>query len=492
MKKNKNLRIIVGIILSLVLLTWLIPAGTIDAAGLALDQLNPVGIMGLLSYPLTEGVQYFLIYGIFILAIGGLYGVMNKTGAYKNLLDGIVKAVKGKEIWLVASIAVLMAALSSVTGATVPLLVFVPFLVSVILLMGYDKLVAILATIGALLVGSIGAIYGYSNAVFFKHTLQIENVGAGWPYTLALFVGGLILLVGYIVWYEKNKKPLKKAELDKEDALFTGGRKTKTKVWPLVVVLKLTFLITILATVSWMVVFQVEAFQNAYEWFQEFTIFDFAILNFIIGRVFVFGEWQIGDITALVLIATGVIALVYRMKLADITEGFVDGVKKMAETALIVWLVYTVLIITVYHPFYLTIMKWIVDLSSTFNPALFTLLATIGSFLHVDSLYFGNTTLPLIPTLYEGVNTTHLAIMAQSVFSYVMLLVPTSVLLIFGLTYLDVPYKLWIKFIWKFALALFVLIAIIVSIMTSTFSMLILAVVLIVITCGICKFVCKK
>jgi len=497
MKKNINLRIIVGLIISLALLTWLVPAGRFDMAGLAVDQLNPVGFWGLLSYPLMEGVQYFLIYGIFALAIGGLYGVINKTGAYKNLLDTIVKKFKKKEIWFVAGTVVVMAGLSATTGATLPLLVFVPFLVSIILLLGYDKLVAILATVGALLVGSIGAIYGFTNAVFFRQALQIENVTAGWPYALALLVGGVALIIWYVVCYEKKKKSVKKAELDKTDTLFYGGKKTKKPVWPLVTVFATTFVITILSTISWVTLFgernaELNIFQNAYEWLMTYEIAGFTLFANIFGRMSVFGEWTITDITALVLVATLVIGLLYRVKLKDMYEGFVEGVNKLAGTAFIIWLIYTILIITVYHPFFLTIMTGLVNITSGFNPITFSVITTVATVLHVDTEYFANIVVPVLPMVYEGINTTHLAVFAQSIHSFVLLLVPTSVVLIFGLTYLDVPYTTWMKFIWKFAAALFVLIAIVISILTSTYSMLIFVLVLAII-CVVCKkFICPK
>ena len=53
----------------------------------------------------------------------------------------------------------LFAVLTSVTGLTNVLLVFVPFVVAVILLLGYDKLVAISSTVVAMLVGLMGGVF---------------------------------------------------------------------------------------------------------------------------------------------------------------------------------------------------------------------------------------------------------------------------------------------------------------------------------------------
>ena len=46
----------------------------------------------------------------------------------------------------------------------------------------------------------------------------------------------------------------------------------------------------------------------------------------------------------------------------------------------------------------------------------------------------------------------------QSLYGLISIIGPTSIVLIFGLTYLDVPYTTWIKYIWRFILSLFIII----------------------------------
>ena len=50
--------------------------------------------------------------------------------------------------------------------------------------------------------------------------------------------------------------------------------------------------------------------------------------------------------------------------------------------------------------------------------------------------------------------------MLQSLYNFTMILAPTSVGLVIGLYYLDIPYNKWFKFIWKTLLALFVIIVV--------------------------------
>ena len=46
-----------------------------------------------------------------------------------------------------------------------------------------------------------------------------------------------------------------------------------------------------------------------------------------------------------------------------------------------------------------------------------------------------------------------------------MLVGPTSVMLIFGLSYLNIPYKEWLKYIWRLIVQLFILIFVILCLM---------------------------
>ena len=59
-----------------------------------------------------------------------------------------------------------------------------------------------------------------------------------------------------------------------------------------------------------------------------------------------------------------------------------------------------------------------------------------------------------------------ISILSLGIHSLLMLIMPTSILLVAGLKYVDLDYKEWIKYIWKYVLIIFVLI-IVVSIIIS-------------------------
>ena len=84
--KKHGLFKIVGILLFLLIITTFFVPGRGS-------QIANIGIIDVvLNY--LQSFYYFFDTGLFILVIAGLYGVLNKTGAYKKLLDSIVTKLK--------------------------------------------------------------------------------------------------------------------------------------------------------------------------------------------------------------------------------------------------------------------------------------------------------------------------------------------------------------------------------------------------------------
>ena len=116
-----------------------------------------------------QSFYYFFDTIIFILVVGGFYGFLNKVPAYKQMIEMISNKIssKEKEKVFVIIMTIVFALLASLTGLNTVLLLFIPFVVSIILLLGYDKLVALSTTIGGVLVGYIGGILLILNLHFY-------------------------------------------------------------------------------------------------------------------------------------------------------------------------------------------------------------------------------------------------------------------------------------------------------------------------------------
>ena len=103
--------------------------------------------LGDLIINFVQSFYYFFDTIVFLLVLGAFYGVLKEVPAYKKLVDNIAQKVKSHSKLFVFIVTGLFALLTSVTGLVNTLLVFVPFVISIILLLGYDKLVAISSTI---------------------------------------------------------------------------------------------------------------------------------------------------------------------------------------------------------------------------------------------------------------------------------------------------------------------------------------------------------
>ena len=256
MKKKYGLFKVLSVMLILIVgLTYFIKGRQGEVTYLALGDV-------FLNY--LQSFYYFFDTALFILVVGGFYGVLNRIPAYRRMLEGIVKRIGDKGKLFVIITTILMALVSSLTGLNTLLLIIIPMFISIILLIGYDKLVAISSTIGGVVVGLIGGVFltikDPSNYYAVSYTTIDKLVGMESHFAnvlpkILLLVLGLGLLVWYILSHIKRVEAGKASyELSKSDALYVDttlktSKKVKVdiedtkkvRVWPLAIILSLLF-----------------------------------------------------------------------------------------------------------------------------------------------------------------------------------------------------------------------------------------------------------
>ena len=212
MKKYSLLKTIGISFLLVCILSWIISASSLSSGTItSLSKTVPVGLYDLSLLPIITLVSFFM-YGLLFLAIGGFYGVLNKTGAYSELVSNVANKVKPKKFVIITII--LLSLLSSLTNLTPILFITVPFLVAILLKQGFNKISAFAATVGSILVGTIGTTYGVINAqikYYFELSSSYEL------YTkIILLVMVTFLLIMYVIKKgipkEENKKTKQKAK----------------------------------------------------------------------------------------------------------------------------------------------------------------------------------------------------------------------------------------------------------------------------------------
>lgn len=209
-EKDNALKAVLVTTVVLMVLTWILPAAYYS--GEYIDQGRvQMGLFDLFNYPLSVTLPYFGYLVLFVVAVGGFYGILYKIPAYRSFLDKIAAICKGKEAIALSAMMFIITVLTSVFGMQLALMVFFPMLASVILLMGYDKIVVALTLVGSTMIGVAGTTYGYSNTGLLNSVLGLgmsDNVLV----KTVIFLVGLVLLVFNTLMYAKRANVASKAQ----------------------------------------------------------------------------------------------------------------------------------------------------------------------------------------------------------------------------------------------------------------------------------------
>ncbi len=223
--KSNVLKIVLLTVLALMLMTWILPAAYYSEQYIDQGRVQ-MGLFDLFNYPVTA-LSYFGYIAFFVLAIGGFYGILNKIPAYRTFLDNFVGRVQGHEVRFFVVTMLLIAALVSLGGMQIPLLVFFPMLVSVILLLGYDKIVAAMVLVGSTAVGLIGSTYAYGNTNIIMTVLSLD-ITSEVIAKLVILLLGLALLVLNVLLYIKKTNTVTK--VIKKDSKKSSVKEVKAEV----------------------------------------------------------------------------------------------------------------------------------------------------------------------------------------------------------------------------------------------------------------------
>ena len=209
-EKNNTLKVVLVTTFALCVLAWILPAAYYS--GEYIDQGRvQIGLFDVFNYSLTS-LSYFGYIGLFIVLVGGFYGILYKIPAYRSFLDKIVAICKGKEAITLSVMMVLLAVITSVCGLQMGLILFFPLLASVILLMGYDKIVVALTLVGSTMIGVSGTTFGYSNTGLLNSILGLDMMD-NILVKVVILLAGLVLLIFNTLMYARRSSNVSKAAL---------------------------------------------------------------------------------------------------------------------------------------------------------------------------------------------------------------------------------------------------------------------------------------
>lgn len=562
-EKNNTLKVVLVTTFVLSVLAWILPAAYYSGEYIDQGRIQ-IGLFDVFNYSLTA-LSYFGYIALFIVLVGGFYGILHKIPAYRSFLDKIVAICKGKEAIALSVMMVLLAVITSICGLQLGLILFFPVLASVILLLGYDKIVVALTLVGSTMIGVAGTTFGYTNTGLLNSLLGLDMMD-NILVKVVILLTGLVLLIFNTLMYakrsisgnyaalkaaktvvkseeveevkvevkEEKKAPAKKATSKKsgkstsKSSSTSAKKSTSTKttstkkstttkkstakgkssskssrkdikaaakgddvivvkesivndsiekfvptvvdskhrIWPIVTSFILLFVVMIMAFIPWSDTFGLETFVDATTAVTEFELFGFAIFGKLLGTVNAFGLWSITDLFLVMAVVLALLTVIYKVDTDDALEGFVNGAKKALIPALITIIVYTCLVLTTYHPYQLAIYKGLLTIGEGFNIVTATLSGILSGLFNQDAAYVFQAVVPYLTGLVTNTEVYPImGILFQSVYGVTMLVAPTSLILTTVLAYLEVPYKDWLKSIWKLLVELLVVLLIIFTIL---------------------------
>lgn len=452
------------LVLISVVLTWIIPFGYFSGSEMVTEEITRIGITNFFQYGLL-GMYYFTVLVTFLFVLGGFYQVLSKRPGYQKVVKTLASKLKGFDVTFVLITSLLFAIAGSMVTEYFPLIALIPFIISVMNRMKIDKISSFIGTFGGLLVGAIGSTYSPKVAGYLTDTFAVEASDVLITQTILFIIAYLLLALFTVLRMRKQKKSRDFESYDKfETELAPADRKVRT--WPTIVGIVLFVIVTIFGYLPWEQ-WNITIFSDITTWVNELAITiktkEIPIISYICGEFSAFGSWDIFQLQFVMLFITILYWIFGKTSLDEIFDDYGEGFKKMGSTVIVLLVVYLVLELAVMYPVVPTIVAWFADKLEGMNVLVGMLSAFISSIFGVEMQYVMSLSGAYLASVISNAGAT-LTIIFQSIFGLVSFFVPSSAILMLGLSYLGIPYKDWMKFIWKFLLAMFAIIIVIVVI----------------------------
>ena len=369
-----------------------------------------------------------------VLIIGGLVGIVEKSGAFSAGIQWLSKVLRGKEYILVISTTLLVALGGTTFGFGEEGIAFLPILIPIFLAARYDAIVPIACVfLGA----QVGVMASTTNP--FSTILASDAAGITWTTGLegrmTMLIICVTLTIVFILWYAKKVKadPSKSVIFDQREQMerlfkVSAGQdvkvlSTRLKLVLLVFALCFVTMITGVVALDW--------------WFVEMT------------TVFLFGAILIGFIT--------------KMKETQFINSFMQGAGELLGVAFIIGIARGISILMTDGLISDTVLFEAGSVTEGMGKGLF-INALFGIY-NLISFFVSSTsgaavlTIPIMAPLADTVNIGREAIVNAFQFGHGLfnLINPTNLILAY-LGVAQIGYDRFLKFVWPLIVALAIVI----------------------------------
>lgn len=392
------------------------------------------GLVGALSDFLNAPVQGLgesIDIITFVLILGGIIGVINKTGAFTAGMNALSNQLKGKEKWLIILVLSLVSLGGTTFGLAEETIAFYPILVPIFMAAGYDALVAIATIYLGSCIGTLASTINPFSIVIASNTAGI-NFTDGLALRLVMLILGTGMCIGYTIRYAERvrKHPETSLIYDQKEELE-------------------------------------EKFLHSNE-LSEVPVFDLRkklmLAIFALGFVFmVYGvkelNWFFVEISSLFLLITFILALISGLNEQTFVSEFVTGASDLLGVALVIGLARGVTIIMENGMISDTLMYWLSNSVSNMSGVFFS---TIMYFIYILLGFFipsssglAVLSMPIMAPLADVVGVDRAIVVdaynwGQGIISFVT---PTGLVLA-SLAMVGITFDKWLKFVTKLMIAI--------------------------------------
>ncbi len=481
-ENHKIFKIIGSLVLAAFIITWILPYGYYNGAEFVNYGMHRLGLVDI-GADIYYSIGFVIEKVLFVFLIAGVYEVLTKINGYRQLVNSLAQKFSKHKILTALVMMFIIIGFTTLTTQSFAVLIFVPFFVSILTKMKVDKVSTFAITYGSVLVGILGTVYGTDSLYWFNYYINYYtgiDVTLGFQYRLMILAIAYILYNFFVVTRLAITMKNEKQPEVMEDPFAVEDVKKKGHVYPVVIVFVLVAILGFLGYVSWISNWNINIFANFHDWLTSLTVKDlyswlpikstfgqdYNLFSYIIGANAVdLGSYQyLYFLITIMLLGNVVLALINKIKVNEYLTTFYEGMKKVVKPAIVMAGVYCIFTIVYMSPFVSSMSNWAFGLTESFNPIITSITAFITSVFTVDFGYTAYAVGPYLATAYvsnfEIVHTIYTAM-----YGLVQLFMPSSVILMFGLALSKVDYKSWLKYIWLFALGMFIILLVFFSVL---------------------------
>jgi len=441
-----NTFVLLFIILALIALaTWLVPGGKyethlvdgrqlVNPASFHYVDSKPQGLVALLKSPIRGFVESAQIIG-FVLFVGGAFAVLQRTEAIDTAIRSVVRAHTRSQLvrTLLIPVFVTMFSLGGATfGMNEEVIPFILIFVPLALALGYD-------TVTGVSIPFLGSQVGFGAAFLNPFNVGIAQGIAGVPvfsgmgYRLIVWASATLVTIAFLMWYAARVK--RNPALSPTYVLDQSKRQEMPEV-------------------------------SAHE-HERMTgrhaavlgIFALTLGAMVVGVV-QYG-WFIDEIAALFLAMAIVVGLVARLGADNWVAAFMQGVKDLAPTALVIAIARATMVIAREANIIDTMLHELLPLVQSSHPVfaaqkMYLIQSVINFFIHSGSGQAA-LTMPIMAPLADLVGVSRqTAILAFQLGELSTPMIPTSGITVGVLALARIPWLTWAK--WMIPLQLIYLV----------------------------------